>query len=262
MSARIWGSVLLVLVLLIGAWFGYRYWSAERYRTPVAPRPPIAQPAQPAQPTEPPIRHPLPEAADVPETEMTPAALRQELYRLADRQALDGMLHMDDLVRRAVATTDNLPRENVATQVRVFREVPGRFRVSGRGDELVLDAQNYQRYAPMVKVFESLDPKLATAAFIRFYPLFQREYRALGYPNRYFNDRLVAAIDDMLAAPEPQGPVRLIQPQVLYRFADPQLESLSAGQKLMIRMGPDNAARVKAKLRVIRRELTTAGPAR
>jgi hypothetical protein len=42
---------------------------------------------------------------------------------------------------------------------------------------------------------------------------------------------------------------------VFYKFADPELESLSAGQKIMIRMGPQNAEKVKAKLRALRREL-------
>jgi hypothetical protein len=261
MTARIWGSVLLVLALLVGGWFGYQYWRADRYRAPVAP-PPVAQPAPaPVEPAEPAVQHPLPEAG-VPESELTPAGLREELYRLANRRALDELLYMDDILRRSVATADNLPRENVATQVRAFREVPGSFRVSGKGDDVVLDVQNYRRYTPMVSLFESVDTGQATALFIRFYPLFQREYRALGYPNRYFNDQLVAAIDDMLTAPEIREPIRLVQPEVLYRFADPRLESLSAGQKLMIRMGPDNAARVKAKLREIRRELTAAGPAR
>jgi hypothetical protein len=44
---------------------------------------------------------------------------------------------------------------------------------------------------------------------------------------------------------------------VLYQFADPELERRSAGQKVMMRMGADNARRVKAKLREIRRELVS-----
>ncbi len=34
-----------------------------------------------------------------------------------------------------------------------------------------------------------------------------------------------------------QYPIRLTQPQVHYRFADPLLEKLSAGRKIMIRVG-------------------------
>jgi len=43
-------------------------------------------------------------------------------------------------------------------------------------------------------------------------------------------------------------------------FADPALESLPAGQKLLIRMGPDNAAAVKVKLKELRAIITTSAP--
>ena len=62
-------------------------------------------------------------------------------------------------------------------------------------------------------------------------------------------------IDDLLAAPELNGPVKLAQPKVLYEFADPDLEGRSAGQKIMMRMGRDNELKVKAKLRALRRAL-------
>ena len=66
----------------------------------------------------------------------------------------------------------------------------------------------------------------------------------------------------MAAAPEIDAPIRLMRPKVLYEFADPDLETRSAGQKILIRMGARNAARVKAKLREIRRELIAAGERR
>jgi len=50
--------------------------------------------------------------------------------------------------------------------------------------------------------------------------------------------------------------VELSQPKVLYEYADPSLEARSAGQKILIRMGPVNESRVKTKLREIRRALT------
>ncbi len=52
--------------------------------------------------------------------------------------------------------------------------------------------------------------------------------------------------------PEVAGPVRLIKPEAYYLYADKELEALTAGQKVLLRMGPDNAARVKAKLTAIR----------
>jgi hypothetical protein len=89
----------------------------------------------------------------------------------------------------------------------------------------------------------------------QFYPLFQRAYEDLGYPKAYFNDRLIAVIDHLLAAPRTPALVKLTQPKVLYEFADPELQSRSSGQKILLRMGNENAARVKAKLRELRAEL-------
>ena len=110
-----------------------------------------------------------------------------------------------------------------------------------------------------MRVLESLDTRVLVKRYVESYPLFQRAYRELGFPKANFNDRLVEAIDDMLAAPDASAPVKLVRPKVLYQFEDPDLESRSAGQKIMMRMGAENAARVKAKLREIRRELASLG---
>jgi len=113
-----------------------------------------------------------------------------------------------------------------------------------------------------VRLAQSLDAKRVAALYLRFYPLFQQAYEDLGYPGRYFNDRLVEAIDDMLAAPEIDKPIALVVPHVLYEFADPELESLSAGRKIMIRVGRGNEAILKAKLRELRQEIVAGAPQR
>ena len=100
------------------------------------------------------------------------------------------------------------------------------------------------------------------AFYRRHYALFQEAYVRLGYPNGYFNDRLIEVIDHLLAAPEPKGPLRLKQPKVLYEFADPELESLSAGQKMMLRIGAENRAKVKARLSELRAALAAADQGR
>jgi hypothetical protein len=86
----------------------------------------------------------------------------------------------------------------------------------------------------------------------RFYPLFQKAYVDLGYPDGYFNDRVIEVIDHLLATPEIEGPVKLVRPHVLYQYADPELEQLSPGQKLLLRMGNEHSATVKEKLREFR----------
>jgi len=187
---------------------------------------------------------------------------RDALAKIAGASAVKEYLLPDSIIRHWVVTIDNLPRQKVAVQKRPIAPVSGSF--AADGDELhsTLDAQNYARYQPLVAAAAKLDTQQLTAMYIRFYPLFQQAYQDLGYPNGYFNDRLVQVIDNLLATPQPAGPIMLVRPNVMYTFADPALESRSAGQKLLIRMGPDNAATIKAKLKELRAAITAAPPKR
>jgi len=262
---------LLVLAALVG--YGmYRLLvpASPPVRGPVpaitAPAPPVL-PAPGAMP-EPAVAFPLPgEApevamqapAEAPEDAL--AAFLKDLVAAFDPAAFARFIGTEDLVRRVVATADNLSADELAMRVRAVRATPGSFVVIRQGDTITLSPENARRYEPFVRFVESVDARRAADLYTRYFRLFQGEYRGQGSPNRYFNDRAVAAIDHLLLAPEVSGPVQLVQPKVQYRFADPALESLSAGQKAMIRMGPENAARLKAKLRTIRAEITRAGRA-
>jgi len=124
---------------------------------------------------------------------------------------------------------------------------------------MFLDPANYDRYSAFVRLAESVDLQRLVNIYVRYYHRFQEAYENLGYPDRYFNDRLVGVIDNMLASPEVTGRIALVQPKVFYRFSNPKLQALSAGQKILIRMGPDNADRVKVRLRELRRLLTGPG---
>jgi len=207
------------------------------------------------------IRHQLPGEGGVgpeplPTLNESDAPLRESLERLFGDVAMQQMLVPEDLVRHIVVTVDNLPRQKVAVEKRPLKAVPGQTAVVESGDTVTLSERNYARYAPIMRLVQGTDTRALADLYIHFYPLFQKAYEDLGYPGQYFNDRLVEAIDDLLAAPELAGPVALVQPRVFYEFADPKLEGRSAGQKVLIRMGRENAAVVKAKLRELRAAVT------
>ena len=245
---------------------------AISFRTWFAPVPPPAAPA--AAPTleaplpapEPAIRHPLdasPEApASLPTIENSDSMVRDSVQRLIGGKAFADMVVPYQLVRRIVATVDNLPRRTAPTRTMPLNAVPGAFAAVAKGDESVIDRGNYARYVPYVNVVDAIEPHTLVQGYVRLYPLFQRAYEELGFPGKYFNDRLIEAIDDLVAAPEVDGPIELMQPKVFYEFTDPDLETRSAGQKIMLRMGAANAARVKAKLFEIRREILAASKPR
>jgi hypothetical protein len=246
------GVAAAILVLVVGVVYYLKH------RNPVPAAEPTVSTSTATEPAEPGISHPLPEAGNsgtagpLPDLAGSDVPLRDALAQLTGADAVKNYLAPEDLIRRLVVTIDNLPRQKVAVDKRPTSPVSGSF--AANGDELhaTLDQQNFDRYKPMVAVVSKLDMQQLAAIYIRFYPLFQQSYQNLGYPTGYFNDRLVAVIDDLLAAPEPKGPVELVRPNVMYTFADPKLEARSAGQKLLIRMGPENEAAIKVKLTELR----------
>lgn len=262
----VWSALIVVLV---AAAAGLYYWLAfEREDAPPEPSPPAVQaPPGPEAPAEPQIRHPIEQARPepAPETPPLPALAESDIpiaeavSGLIGKEAFEKYFYPKELARRFVVTVDNLPRKKLPQRYGLAKPVAGKFLTSGAAESIAISPNNYRRYAPYVRLAEAVDSKRLVALYVYFYPLLQEEYQNLGYPNRYFNDRLIQAIDDLLAAPEPKGPVALVQPKVVYEFADPELEGRSAGQKILIRMGAENAARIKAKLKEIRAALASGG---
>jgi hypothetical protein len=187
----------------------------------------------------------------IPKLHESDEPVRKALAGFIDPQKLQSSIVFKNVIRRFVVTVDNLTNKKLPQNYRFVAAVPGKFAVKpgAAPNHYTLSARNYARYDGLVNLAESVNLKQLVILYTRYYPLFQQAYEELGYPGRYFNDRLVEVIGHLLAAPEPAGPVRLVQPKVFYEFADPDMEKLSAGQKIMIRIGPDNERRVKAVLR-------------
>jgi Protein of unknown function (DUF3014) len=133
--------------------------------------------------------------------------------------------------------------------------VPGNLVTSVADGEMSMSPKNTARYTPYVRLAGMVNTEKLVALYLRFYPLFQQSYEELGYSNKYFNDRVIEVIDHLLAAPDIKEPVKLIQPKIVYLYADPNLEGRSTGQKILMRIGSDNEAKVKTKLQEIRQEL-------
>lgn len=250
------GVAALIFVL---AATGVYYLRSRNQPLPAAPSAPAAVAPAAAEPS---VAHPLPEsagsaaAAPLPELADSDAPLRDALGQISSADAVKDFLVPQDLIRKIVVTIDNLPRQKVAVDKRPVNPAAGSFLANGDELHASLDPRNFERYKPMVAVISQLDAKQLGALYIHYYPLFQQSYQNLGYPSGYFNDRLVEVIDNLLATPEPKGPIQLVRPNVMYTYADPALEARSAGQKLLLRMGPENAKAIKAKLTELRAVIT------
>lgn len=267
--AWIWAIPALLLLIGVTIWL---FAVHELGRGPAGRQPVVTEPPAAATPRQTP---PAPEAetpAEIPPPPRIPdiplpaldesdAVLEGALAEWFGADAVAQYLKPGQFVRNLVVTIDNLPRTKLALEKRPIQPTPGVFAAAGSEDDLAIAADNYARYTPFVTWVRHSNARIIVGLYRGYYPLLQEAYEELGNPEPSFNTRLIEVIDHLLATPEVEPPVRLVQPNVLYEYADKKLEALSAGQKILIRMGPAHAAAIKGKLREIRAELASAPPA-
>jgi len=247
-------GIVVAIAIAAGGWYWYASKSHVAAPAPVVRPPPPAPVSNEAQ-----IEHPLPAqggpAAALPALNESDQVVRDSLAGVIGKTPVEQFLVPQNIVRHIVVTVDNLPRRKVNPELRPVKPTPGGAVTSTQGEVTALSAANFARYAPLVRAVQGTDVKDLAVVYERLYPLFQQAYEDLGYPGKYFNDRLVQVIDDLLQTPEVPAPIPVVQPKVFWEYADASLESRSAGQKLLIRMGPENARIIKAKLRAFRAEI-------
>lgn len=279
-------SRIALVVLVTAALLGLAAWLLWPQPAPPKPEPvsqPVSDPpavaATPVPSNDPPpvIRHPVQaiDAAELapprplPPLGQSDARLQQDLNSLLGRKNVLTFMLLESFVRRTVATVDNLGREHAPPSMWPVQPTAGRFATLKQGEGEIINPDNGQRYVPLVQLVESVDAKKAVQLYASLYPLFQEAFVELGYPKGYFNDRLVAVIDLLLSTPVQEGPLAVAlvdvkgpiaseRPWTRYEFADDKLQSLSAGQKMLLRVGPVNHRRLKVKLAEYRKLLTKA----
>jgi hypothetical protein len=202
------------------------------------------------------------EQVPLPDLEQSDPLYGQALAKLFGEKTLSRYFYSDRMIRRFVATVDNLSRHDAPANMMPVKPVGGAFLVDRQAAEMSISPANAQRYAGYLAVMTAVEPRRLVDLYVSFYPLFQRAYRELGYPDGFFNDRLFEAIDSLLKTPEVAPPIALAQPKVLYTYADESLQACSAGQRIMLRLGADNRARAIKVLIAIRNELLGRSPAR
>ncbi len=258
MGSWVAAVVVVLVVIAAGVFLAYKVMHADQ-STP--PSPVATAPATTSSATTP-IQHPIAQAqaaplsastAALPALDESDADVTAALERLAGNGRLSSLLVRPQLIARIVASIDAMPGRSLAGFMLPARTPKGDFVTQDGDGSTVIGKDNAARYAPYMAVVEHVDPQALVSWYVHAYPLFQQAYRKLGYSHGYFNDRLVVVVDNLLATPQPaQSPVLQRSGKGYYIYADPSLESLSSGQRLLLRTGPANAAKIKAKLRIIR----------
>lgn len=221
------------------------------------PTTPIAQ--TPVAPVLPVVREPVvpEEIIDLPVLNESDAFLTERVQGLETGTRLLSLITPDDVIRKFVVFVDNVADSNLPQLEYPVRR-PSQGMAVRELDENLFEMQSvsYQRYTPIVDGLAALSPERALAIYEVMKPLFQEAYREIGYPDRDFDDTLVRAIDTVLNARTAEGPFQLIKPKVMYIYADSEIESLNPVEKQLLRLGPQNAEKLKLTLRQYREQLT------
>ena len=200
-----------------------------------------------------PAEESLPEI--LPTVQQSDESIQKAFSNLRIKPSLLKLLMLENFIQRLVVSIDNLPEKRLPRVHSPLVAPSGRFIASGTTEAPQTSTRNHTRYNAHLELLESLDQQRVVKIYAHFYPLFQTAFEQLGYKNAYFNDRLIYVIDHLLETPNPPEPLLLAQPSVLHTYADPLLEELSAGQKILLRIGPEQRKKVLNSLKGYRDKL-------
>ena len=255
--------VLLLIILFAGAaWYSF-------IKQPDPVHELQSQHSPPAMPVE--AQLPEPQAEDAvatlePAPEIIPDPLPPlnesdpevslELAEITGTDPLAKYLVKDQAISRIVVTIDSLTSRQVPAQINPIRPADGKFIADPQGERFVMNARNFARYDGYVSLVQYANTEALVSFYQRYGPLFQQAWEENGGEG-LFENRLLEVIDSLLDTPDVPGPVYLTKPEAVYLFEEPELEAMSAGQKILVRMGSANAAVVKEKLTELRAKLNS-----
>ncbi len=196
----------------------------------------------------------------LPRLNQSDSAFRSALVQLDPSRQLTGWLIDEEMIRKLVVTIDNMADGKIPRKHGLLLPINSKFRASEKAGQVWLDGYNHGRYRPYVELLSAISSQQWLALYRRYYPLMQQAYAELGYPNKAFHERVLQALDHLLQSPLISRALVLEQPSVMYRFADPELEQLSAVHKQMLRLGPVNARQIMDRLTVLRAGLSRLPP--
>jgi hypothetical protein len=254
-------GVVVAIVIAIGLFFYKHYYgnySPSKIQTPTAisgsENPILSLTAPPIEIKAPPV--------ELPTLGSPPKNINTALLELFGEKTLLSLLKINDFINHFVVTIDNLGGPVSSVEMWPVKKVDGQFQT-----------EVSERYQPYVDAIKKIDPPKAAAIYFAFYPKIQGAYASIGYPDKQFNQRFIQVLDLLIKTPEAselmpvammkvEGPYQFIQPWTHYQFQKSIYEQLTIGQKIMLRLGPQNESAVKAKLKYFRELINRPIPAR
>jgi hypothetical protein len=202
------------------------------------------------------------EEPTLPNLNESDSELRSKLSEQESGEQLLSLLADAELIRKSVRAIHSLSEGWVVKEYRPIKSPGGRFNVRDTGERTIdnskiyeISSENYQRYEPYIDTLVRVSPESAAKLYRYFYPLFQQAYEELGLKEGEFNDVLILALDQILSSPVFINETKLIQPSVMYVYAEKDVESLSSLEKLKLRIGPENTVALRTWARNFRAQV-------
>jgi len=241
-APRLW--VAAVIGVVIAALVAYFIYGRQPAPAPAA----VGKPAETEVAVQPLGRDA--ERITVPPLDESDALVRELVRKITSHPSALAWLATNGLIRNFTVVVGNVADgATPAKQLRVLR--PGSaFAIVERNRQRFIDPRSYQRYDAIADAVASIDPPGASRLYATLKPRIGEAYAQLGQPADSFDSALERAIVALLQTPVVDGPVRVeSKGGTGYRYADPNLEGLTAAQRQLLRTGPRNVRKIQAALR-------------
>lgn len=173
----------------------------------------------------------------------------ENLRGLQNGIQLIGLLRSEQLIRNFVVLVDNVSRNSFPQTGLPYQAMNQEMQVRSLDENLfVMEQSAHGRFDAIIDTFIAVDTQAAMAIYRLISPLLRQAYGELGYGDNNFDPVLRRAIRNVLDMDPPEGPYQLVKPSVMYLYADAGIENLSAVEKQLIRLGPENTQKLQQKL--------------
>jgi hypothetical protein len=251
------GPWVIAAFLVVAAGAAVYLLFGDRAVAPVAPVAEIAAPVPAAPTAVAPVTRlggePYP--VDVPAIDATDPLVRTLLSVLSSHPRIAAWLATDGLVRSFTVVVLNVAEGKWPATAKGLGPLrpAQRLRVVERGGAIEIDPQSFDRYNAIAEGFASVETAGSARLYATFRPRLEEAHHDLGASTSSFDATFERAIVRLLETPVVTGPLRVepLAEGIGYRLVDDRLESLSAPQKQLLRMGPRNARLIQAKLREV-----------
>ena len=181
--------------------------------------------------------------------------IRERLLLINNKKEFTRWIKTDDLLRRTASYADGLSNGVLLSKIFPLTAPEGKFATHSSDGSIWLNAGNYERYDRSINTLTSLPMDSMAKMFHFARPLLENAFSEMGYNPRQMDGIILQAIDVILATPIVAEPIRLSRDSVVYKFADPALESLLPLQKQLLRTGPENTKRIQQQAEALREAL-------